>query len=69
MPVQSYQALIKGLTVGIDGVTMGLSLQPASAGGARHARNDTHLGLLQGQESSTSGLDRMSSTQVWEGSS
>jgi len=42
-------------------------LQPASASARSKgttSRNSTDLSLLQGQESSTSGLDRMSSTQV-----
>lgn len=30
-------------------------------------RHSTEVGLMHGQESSTSGLDRMSSTQVLQG--
>ena len=39
-------------------------VQPASARSKGQSRNSTDFGLLHGQESSTSGLDRMSSTQV-----
>ena len=45
-------------------LTIGCMLQPASARSKGQSRNSTDLGLLHGQESSTSGLDRMSSTQV-----
>ena len=45
-------------------LTNGCVLQPASARSKEQSRNGTDLGLLHGQESSTSGLDRMSSTQV-----
>ncbi len=39
-------------------------MQPATARSNGQSRNSTDFGLLHGQESSTSGLDRMSSTQV-----
>ena len=39
-------------------------MQPASTRSKGQSRNSTDMGLLHGQESSTSGLDRMSSTQV-----
>lgn len=39
-------------------------MQPVSARAKARSRNGTDLGLLRGQESSTSGLERMSSTQV-----